>query len=347
MTDYPVPTLKENIENIEKAYDAELTLEECPVDERKAESRVLGYTSNSLYGFIKYQGKQIFPESANHENLLKHCRQYGLYPKTKSAAYGSAYVSGSIGSSLAAGTVLARKRDNKEYTLDNDIVLSANPQEINLTCKTPGVAGNCAEGEILTFAKSYAGIDNQVTVKLIGGGADDEEDKDLAARLHQLIQSIYHGGNDNDYVKWALQVEGVNEAWAYPCEQGVGTMTVRIMTPDGFPDAILCQKTAEHIDRLRPPTYNEFFVVSPMGEPINLVISNLDPATDEMKAAISASLRASFAANRKPGGLVTTKQLNSAILATVGLNNYHLDSPAADIQLGIGKSPVLGVIQWI
>ena len=49
MTDYPVPSLKESIEAIEKSYDAKLTLEECPVDERKAEARVLGYAVNSLH----------------------------------------------------------------------------------------------------------------------------------------------------------------------------------------------------------------------------------------------------------------------------------------------------------
>ncbi len=347
MTDYPVPSLKESIEAIEKSYDAKLTLEECPVDERKAEARVLGYAVNSLHGHIQYQGKQIFADSSNHENLLKHGAEIGLFPKTKTNSVGSVSVNAVVGSVIPAGTVLFRPLDNRQYAVTEDTTVEASPQVVNVRALEAGAAGNAEAGEILNFSVVLSGVDNKATVILIGSGADDETDKDFALRIHQTLQSIYHGGNDNDYVKWALQVEGVNQAWAYPCEQGVGSTVVRIMTPNGFPDGILLQKVADYIDTKRPPTYNNFFVVSPIERPIDLTISGLLPDTPEMRAAVQSAVKNSFNTNCKPGGEVTTAQLNSAILSVLGLKDYHLDAPTANIQLGTGEIAVLGEITWI
>lgn len=85
----------------------------------------------------------------------------------------------------------------------------------------PGAAGNAEAGEILNFSVVLSGVDSKATVILIGSGADDETDKDFALRIHQTLQSIYHGGNDNDYVKWALQVEGVNQAGLIHVNKGL------------------------------------------------------------------------------------------------------------------------------
>ena len=66
-----------------------------------------------------------------------------------------------------------------------------------------------------------------------------------------------------------------------------------------------------------------------------------------MRAAVQSAVKNSFNTNRKPGGEVTTAQLNSAILSVLGLKDYHLDAPTANIQLGTGEIAVLGEITWI
>lgn len=215
----------------------------------------------------------------------------GLFPKTKTNSVGSVSVNAVVGSVIPAGTVLFRPLDNRQYAVTEDTTVEASPQVVNVRAVEAGAAGNAEAGEILNFSVVLSGVDSKATVILIGSGADDETDKDFALRIHQTLQSIYHGGNDNDYVKWALQVEGVNQAWAYPCEQGVGSTVVRIMTPNGFPDGILLQKVADYIDTKRPPTYNNFFVVSPIERPIDLTISGLLPDTPEMRARFSLPLK--------------------------------------------------------
>ena len=49
------------------------------------------------------------------------------------------------------------------------------------------------------------------------------------------IQNPPMGGSEADYVRWAMAVPGVTRAWA-AVEQGIGTMTVRFLMDDMYPD---------------------------------------------------------------------------------------------------------------
>ena len=154
------------------------------------------------------------------------------------------------------------------------------------------------------------------------------------------------GGADSDYKKWALEVEGVNRAWVYPHAMGAGTVTIRIMTPTGFPDEELLRKVKEHIDSKRPVTVKRIFVLAPAAKAIDIEIANLDPDTPEMKEAIIQSLQQSFDNNAEPGGLVLVSRIHSAILSTINLVDYKLVSPTENIQCAAGEIAMLGVVTW-
>ena len=154
------------------------------------------------------------------------------------------------------------------------------------------------------------------------------------------------GGADSDYKKWALEVEGISRAWVYPHEMGAGTVTVRTMSPNGFPDNILLQKVKDYIDGKRPVTAKRIFVLAPLSKPIDIEIANLQPNTQEMRDAITASLSASFNTNSEPGGVVLVSKINSAILSTLNLIDYKLVTPTDNIQCGDGELATLGEITW-
>lgn len=149
------------------------------------------------------------------------------------------------------------------YKVTEDVVLAAVSQEVGVECLTAGTAGNCEAGTILNFASAIPGVNSRATVVLIGSGADDESDADLLTRYLVFMQNVYYGGADSDYVKWALSVAGVNNAWVEGCVMGPGTVTVWIMTPHGLPDKILCQKVWEYIETVRPVTATRIFVTGP------------------------------------------------------------------------------------
>lgn len=341
---FVVESLKQLIDMAEAGY-APLA-NEMPADERKIKARNLAYVCNKNLTYTRFMGKQIIPTSADRDYLEAHCAVKGIFSKHKTAAYGTAFVKGLRGTVLAAGTVLIRKSDNMKYQTTENLTLLGDWQSVKIQCLSKGSQGNAAADEILDFAVIVPGVESIAKVEIIGSGADEETTRDLLIRYLEYIRNTYHGGADKDYVKWALQVEGVNRAWAYPCEQGIGTVTVRIMTPLGFPDAILLKKVEDYINTVRPPTYNEFFVVSPIEKKIahHLMIK---PDTEDNRAAVSAALSHAYDIQDKPGGLLLLKDLHSALLSVTALEDYRIDEPHSNIQLATGEYGVLGEIEWL
>lgn len=57
----------------------------------------------------------------------------------------------------------------------------------------------------------------------------DETDDELLARLLEYIRKPPAGGNQYDYEKWAMEVDGVVAAYCIPLAQGLGTVDVIIL----------------------------------------------------------------------------------------------------------------------
>lgn len=342
---FKVYSLKELIDECETSYIALAKKENLPISESKAKARTLAYACNKLCDYIRFLGKQIIPTTAEAEYLEAHCALKGIFRKQKTAAYGAILVKGLTNTEITVGTILIRKTDNVKYSVSETAILTTSPQEVKVICQDKGSIGNAQEGKILDFAVVTAGVESSAVVKLIGSGADTETDKDLLIRYLEVVRNVYHGGADSDYVKWALSVEGVNRAWCYPCEMGIGSVTVRIMTPTGFPDAILCQKVVEYIETVRPPTYNEFFVVSPIAKAIPHTLM-INPDTEANRTAVMGALTRNYAEQKIPGGLLLLRDLHSAMLSVTTLNDYRIDYPSGNIQCNTGEYGILGEITW-
>ena len=188
-------------------------------------------------------------------------------------------------------------------------------------------------------------LSRSATVVLIGAGADIETDKDLLVRYLEHVRNVFHGGNDADYVKWALQVEGVNRAWCYPCALGPGTAIVRIMTPQGFPDAILIKKVEDYINSVRPPTYTRFKVLSPTAKAIDFEI-RIVPNNEEIQTAVTLALKSLLDDSSEPEGTVYVSKIHGAILSVSALEDYTLIKPSENITCGLGELAVVGEITW-
>ena len=142
---WPVTTLTQRIDSIEKAYQRYISVDKMPLSVQKARARVLGYQINALETYIKYLSKQMVPTTAEKEYLEYHCAAKGIYRKQAVAAVGSITVNGTKGTVIAAGTILNRNVDNVQYRVTETTVLTAETQEIKVECLTNGTTGNCDE----------------------------------------------------------------------------------------------------------------------------------------------------------------------------------------------------------
>lgn len=341
---FVVDDLKTLITNIELAYENKMK-DKMPIAEQKVNARILANACNALNHFIAYNAQQILPTTADYEHLVEHCAAKGIYPKRKTKASGRYKVKGTVGATVLVGQVLNRKKDNLEYIVDSSVILSAEEQEIQITCKTAGVIGNCTAGEKMSFAQAIAGVETEGEVVSVGAGADDESPEELLARYLQVVQNPDNGGNPQDYVRWALQVEGVSKAWAYPHEAGTGSIVIRIWTPSGPADAELREKVKEYIKTVCPADVKRIVVLTLIQESVD-VVATIVPNTPEVHEAAEGELKSLFLRKIEPGMKIVLSKINEAISIADGEEDHTLISPTSDVEASPGAILVLGVVTW-
>ncbi len=312
-------------------------------------ARAQAGAAHGLHGHLDWLARQLMPDTAETDHLERWASIWGVSRKPAAPAAGTVTFTGTDGSTIPAGTALARA-DGAEYTTDAAATIAAGVASVAVTATVPGAAGNAAAGTQLSLTAPVTGVQGQATVDAPGlaGGADTEDDASLRARLLARIREAPHGGNANDYVQWALEVPGVTRAWVYPQELGPGTVTVRFVADDDpagpIPSQTLVDGVAAHIDALRPVTA-AVTVVAPVDVPINPTI-RLTPNDPAVQAAVQAELEDMLRREAVPGGTILLSHINEAISIAAGETDHALVSPTADVTHATGELAVLGTITW-
>ena len=183
------------------------------------------------------------------------------------------------------------------------------------------------------------------------GGVDTENDDDLRARILHRIQNPPMGGAVADYVTWALAVPGVTRAWA-AVEQGIGTITVRFLMDelraddDGWPQPQDVQAVAAYIDKMRPVTVKDCYVLAPIKQFIDVSIANLVPSTMAVAGAIEASIREMLHEMAAPGQTIYAAWVSYAIMNAPGVTSFHLLTTDDYPMPSVGHMAVLGTILY-
>ncbi|MCP4352282.1 MAG: baseplate J/gp47 family protein [Desulfobacterales bacterium] len=349
---YNRPTLKELIE--QNTSDMNSRLEGTAGRTRRSVlgilARVNAGAQHALYGFGEWILKQIFPDTADPENLERRASVWGIKYNPATYSQGTAVFSGENGSVIPAGTQLL-SADGLEFETKLEASILDNSAEVPIEAKTAGKSGNLASGSKLTLVSSPSGVSSSAVVSSEGmnGGNDLETPFSLLERFIDRVQEPPHGGAGFDYVKWAKEVSGVTRAWPYPKELGEGTVTVRFMKDgsenDGIPNAADVAEVQEYIDNVRPVTAN-LTVVAPIPVALDLEISGLNPNEQAVKNAIEAELKDLLIREAKPACTILISHIREAISIAAGEHDHTLISPAENKVHTTGQIPVLGSIIW-
>jgi uncharacterized phage protein gp47/JayE len=230
-----------------------------------------------------------------------------------------------------------------------------------------GAAGNNLAGVSFALAAPIDGIQaNGTATTPFTGGADVEGNEEFRMRVLAAYQQPASGGNEADYIRWALAVPGVTRAWVARNGFGTGTVVVYIMLDDanaaeeGFPqgtDGVAADEprgvaaTGDQLtvaDAIYPqqPVTALVYVVSPLADEIDFTITGLTHASTATRAQIAAAISDVFFRSGTPGGTIALSDINSAIGAISGTSGFVITSPAANIQCGTGALPVLGNVTY-
>lgn len=348
---FDTPTIADLIARIEQDLATRLGVEVPQVRRTNVAvlARVLAMTGFTLVEYMRFIADQVIIDTAETEFLARWATVWGVDRIAASAAAGNVTITGTDATVIPEGTALQRA-DGVEYATDAEGTIAAGTVTIAVTAAAPGAIGNSLAAEILDLVSPIAGANSQAIVDSGGliGGADEENDEALRARLLDRIRQPPHGGADFDYVKWALEVPGTTRAWVSPIELGLGTVVVRFVMDDKvgtiIPDAAEVAAVQAYIDPLRPVTA-AVTVVAPIPIAINPAIT-LTPNTAAVQAAATAELEDVLRREAVPGGTILLSHLREAVSIAAGETDHVMTAPVADLTHAVGEIAVLGVPVW-
>src|SRR5882724_836761 len=316
--------------------------------------------------YIDWLARQFLPDTAEKDWLDRHGDIWlvnsdgSLGRKNATFAAGIITVTGTNGTLIASGTELSSSL-GIGYETTEQITIGVAATSVAVRAVDAGVLGNLEAGETMDFTDVISGVDSSATAISISGGIDEENDLDLRARVLFRIQQPPMGGDASDYIVWATAVAGVTRAWAAPLEMGIGTMTVRFMMDDlrasvnGFPLASDIVDVTTYIDSKRPVAIKDRWILSPIPEPIDFIVTELDSDTVSVRTAIEVAVKKMLREKAAPAhainGVLQPAQtiynswVSEAISNVQGVNHFKLTMEDHEMPSN-GHLGVLGTIVY-
>jgi len=302
--------------------------------------------------YVDWLSLQLLPDTAETEWLDRHGAIWLTNSDGTKGRKQATFASGIAAFEGTNGTVVpisSQLDGTVGYETTAEITLGTGPSEAPVRALDPGAVGNMNEGDALSA--TIPGVDT-VTVVTMTGGVDTENDDDLRARILHRIQNPPMGGAVADYVTWALACPGVTRAWAAP-EQGIGTITVRFLmdelraADDGWPQPADIQYVHDYINKMRPVTVKDCYVLAPIKEFIDVTIQNLMPDTVEAEGAVEASLRQMLFELAAPGQTIYAAWVSYAIMNAPGIVSFNLITTDDNVMPSLGHMAVLGTVLFL
>jgi uncharacterized phage protein gp47/JayE len=319
--------------------------------------------------YIDWLSLQLLPDTAETEWLDRHGRIWLVNAdgstgrKMATLASGQAQFQGIVdgtvipaGTQLQSGVALPFNLDSPNASVTFETLSDISTSAIslvtgNIRAVDAGSFGNLPDGSVLAITPGVDGVSSTAFAIDLSGGTDTETDDELRARVLQRIQNPPMGGSQADYVSWALAVPGVTRAWAN-VEQGIGTMTTRFMMDDlrasnnGFPTPEDTVAVQSYIDKMRPVTVKDCFVLGPIEQFITVVISNLNPNTVECQSEIETQLENMLFQMASPGQTIYSAWVSAAIMQAPSVISFDLVTNDDYVMDGPGYMAVLSTILY-
>lgn len=114
------------------------------------------------------------------------------------------------------------------YTSGTEISGSGSTWIYQMTCTTPGEAGNSYTGPLLPIT-AISGLTTATLGDIITPGSDEETDDSLRQRYFLTFDTAAFGGNIAAYRNTILAIDGVGAVQVYPAYNGGGTVLCSIL----------------------------------------------------------------------------------------------------------------------
>lgn len=345
---FTLPTLPELIQRSKEDLQGD-ALEQS---DAQVLARVHAAGLYSLYGYIDYVVKQILPDSADEQMLVRQAELRIGGRKRPTYATGKISLTGTQGAFVPEGSELQAK-DGRKYVVVEAVTLAEGTTSAIVRSAETGLAQNAAAGTELNFVSPVSSVEGKATVDEPGitGGEDLESVEALRQRLIRSYRVVPHGGCADDYITWALEVPGVSRAWVIPNHMGAGTVGVFCVKDVGAPSSATAPSSEElnaikaHIDEVRPVTA-DVYVKAPTLKPITFSIK-LTPDTAAVRASVTSALKNLIATEATLGGTLLISHVRQAVSNATGETDNVVMLPTGDVKADATALLTFGSISWV
>lgn len=339
-----VPTLEEIRASILRDYQTYYPNADTSEDSNAyARASSLAACAEGIYAHQKWLIKQFFPDTADTEFLEKHAGLRGLRRRNATYAAGKgATVSGNPDAVIAVGLQI-KTEDGRFYeTTESAVISSGGTAVVAVRSLATGAAQNIKTATKGSFMAAPVGVSTDLVLNDVVGATNAESDSSLLERLLNKIRRPAAGGNKYDYKDWALEVDGVEQAYVYPLRRGLGTVDIAITADNGVPSDDTVRRAQEYIDQERPVTAKESKVVKPDVTKVNfnIQVKISGVALNDIKTAINNALRDYFN-GLIPGDDLIVSQCEAVVNNLIGVVDRRFIAPTAN-----QKADIVNKIEW-
>lgn len=339
-----VPTLEEIRASILRDYQTYYPNADTSEDsDAYARASSLAACAEGIYAHQKWLIKQFFPDTADTAFLEKHAGLRGLRRRNATYAAGKgATVSGNPDAVIAVGLQI-KTEDGRFYeTTESAVISSGGTAVVAVRSLATGAVQNIKTATKGSFMAAPVGVSTDVVLNDVVGATNAESDSSLLERLLNKIRRPAAGGNKYDYKDWALEVDGVEQAYVYPLRRGLGTVDIAITADNGVPSDDTVRRAQEYIDQERPVTAKESKVVKPDVTKVNfnIQVKISGVALNDIKTAINNALRDYFN-GLIPGDDLIVSQCEAVINNLIGVVDRRFIAPTAN-----QKADIVNKIEW-
>lgn len=308
-----------------------------------ARASSLAACAEGIYAHQKWMIKQFFPDTADTEFLEKHAGLRGLRRRNATYSAGKgATVSGNPDAVIAVGLQI-KTEDGRFYeTTESAVIPASGSVIVAVRSLATGAVQNIKTATKGSFMAAPVGVSTDVVLNDVVGATNAESDSSLLERLLNKIRRPAAGGNKYDYKDWALEVDGVEQAYVYPLRRGLGTVDIAITADNGVPSDDTVRRAQEYIDQKRPVTAKESKVVKPDVTKVNfnIQVKISGVALNDIKTAINNALRDYFN-GLIPGDDLIVSQCEAVINNLIGVVDRRFIAPTAN-----QKADIINKIEW-
>ena len=339
-----VPTLEEIRASLLRDYQTYYPNADTSEDsDAYARASSLAACAEGIYAHQKWLIKQFFPDTADTEFLEKHAELRGLRRRNATYAAGKGTtISGNPDAVIAVGLQI-KTEDGRFYeTTESAVIPASGSVIVAVRSLATGAAQNIKTATKGSFMAAPVGVSTDVVLNDVVGATNAESDSSLLERLLNKIRRPAAGGNKYDYKDWALEVDGVEQAYVYPLRRGLGTVDIAITADNGVPSDDTVRRAQEYIDQERPVTAKESKVVKPDVTKVNfnIQVKISGVALNDIKTAIRNALTDYFN-GLIPGDDLIVSQCEAVVSDLIGVVDRRFIAPNAN-----RKADVINKIEW-